>query len=46
MANLETPVTASELGIDPEQLWQTADKLRGSIDTAIRRNLEVLGYGE
>ncbi|NTV61148.1 MAG: SAM-dependent DNA methyltransferase [Chlorobiaceae bacterium] len=30
----EQIITAGELGIDPEELWQTADKLRGSIDAA------------
>ena len=28
------PANSKELGIDPEALWQTADKLRGSIDAA------------
>ena len=32
----------SELGIDPEELWQTADKLRGSIDAAEYKHV-VLG---
>ena len=45
--NNETPdkeviVSASELGIDPEELWQTADKLRGSIDAAEYKHV-VLG---
>lgn len=31
-----------ELGVDPEQLWQTADKLRGSIDAAEYKHV-VLG---
>jgi type I restriction enzyme M protein len=31
-----------ELGIDPEELWQTADKLRGSIDAAEYKHV-VLG---
>ena len=35
-------VSASELGIDPEALWQTADKLRGSIDAAEYKHV-VLG---
>ena len=33
---------ATELGIDPEVLWQTADKLRGSIDAAEYKHV-VLG---
>ena len=33
---------ANELGIDPEQLWQAADKLRGSIDAAEYKHV-VLG---
>jgi len=32
----------NELGIDPEQLWQAADKLRGSIDAAEYKHV-VLG---
>nr|WTA67194.1 type I restriction-modification system subunit M [Micromonospora sp. NBC_00855] len=35
-------VTASELGVDPESLWQAADKLRGSIDAAEYKHV-VLG---
>lgn len=31
-----------ELGVDPEELWQTADKLRGSIDAAEYKHV-VLG---
>lgn len=38
----ETIVSASEIGVDPEQLWQTADKLRGSIDAAEYKHV-VLG---
>ena len=34
--------TAKELGVDPEALWQTADKLRGSIDAAEYKHV-VLG---
>jgi HsdM N-terminal domain len=37
-----TPSRSSELGIDPEALWQTADKLRGSIDAAEYKHV-VLG---
>lgn len=33
---------AKELGINPEELWQTADKLRGSIDSAEYKHV-VLG---
>jgi type I restriction enzyme M protein len=33
---------AKELGINPEELWQTADKLRGSIDAAEYKHV-VLG---
>ena len=33
---------SSELGIDPEMLWQSADKLRGSIDAAEYKHV-VLG---
>lgn len=33
---------SNELGIDPEALWQTADKLRGSIDAAEYKHV-VLG---
>jgi type I restriction enzyme M protein len=35
-------VSARELGVDPEALWQTADKLRGSIDAAEYKHV-VLG---
>lgn len=35
-------VSASEIGVDPEQLWQIADKLRGSIDAAEYKHV-VLG---
>jgi type I restriction enzyme M protein len=35
-------VNARELGVDPEALWQTADKLRGSIDAAEYKHV-VLG---
>lgn len=35
-------ISSSELGVDPEQLWQTADKLRGSIDAAEYKHV-VLG---
>jgi type I restriction enzyme M protein len=38
----EQIITAGELGIDPEELWQAADKLRGSIDAAEYRHV-VLG---
>ena len=34
--------SSKELGIDPEALWQTADKLRGSIDAAEYKHV-VLG---
>lgn len=33
---------AKELGVDPEQLWQAADRLRGSIDAAEYKHV-VLG---
>ncbi len=33
---------ANELGVDPEQLWQAADRLRGSIDAAEYKHV-VLG---
>jgi len=33
---------SNELGVDPEALWQTADKLRGSIDAAEYKHV-VLG---
>jgi type I restriction enzyme M protein len=48
MASTETypdglaQLDAKELGIDPEELWQTADKLRGSIDAAEYKHV-VLG---
>jgi len=35
-------LSASELGVDPETLWQAADKLRGSIDAAEYKHV-VLG---
>jgi type I restriction enzyme M protein len=35
-------VSASEIGVDPEALWQAADKLRGSIDAADYKHV-VLG---
>jgi type I restriction enzyme M protein len=35
-------VSASEIGVDPEHLWQIADKLRGSIDAAEYKHV-VLG---
>ncbi|MBI5846183.1 MAG: SAM-dependent DNA methyltransferase [Deltaproteobacteria bacterium] len=35
-------ISAGELGVDPEALWQTADKLRGSIDAAEYKHV-VLG---
>jgi type I restriction enzyme M protein len=35
-------LNAKELGIDPEELWQSADKLRGSIDSAEYKHV-VLG---
>jgi len=38
----EVIVSASEMGIDPEELWQAADKLRGSIDAAEYKHV-VLG---
>jgi type I restriction enzyme M protein len=38
----EQIITAGELGIDPEELWQAADKLRGSIDAAEYKHV-VLG---
>src|SRR5690606_4277641 len=34
--------SAPELGVDPEQLWQAADRLRGSIDAAEYKHV-VLG---
>jgi type I restriction enzyme M protein len=37
-----TQLDAKELGINPEELWQTADKLRGSIDAAEYKHV-VLG---
>lgn len=42
--NSETAVLVSsgEIGVDPEALWQTADKLRGSIDSAEYKHV-VLG---
>jgi type I restriction enzyme M protein len=38
----EQIITAGELGIDPEELWQAADKLRGSIDAGEYKHV-VLG---
>lgn len=39
----DTPlVSPGEIGVDPEALWQTADKLRGSIDAAEYKHV-VLG---
>ena len=38
----EGVVSASEIGVDPEQLWQAADKLRGSVDAAEYKHV-VLG---
>lgn len=35
-------ISTSELGVDPESLWQAADKLRGSIDAAEYKHV-VLG---
>jgi type I restriction enzyme M protein len=35
-------VSASEIGVDPEALWQAADKLRGAIDAADYKHV-VLG---
>ena len=35
-------VSANEMGVDPEALWQAADKLRGSIDAAEYKHV-VLG---
>ncbi|MBD3407369.1 MAG: N-6 DNA methylase [Candidatus Lokiarchaeota archaeon] len=35
-------VSPRELGVDPEELWQTADKLRGSVDAAEYKHV-VLG---
>ena len=40
--NNEAIITAGEIGIDPEELWQAADKLRGSIDAAEYKHV-VLG---
>jgi hypothetical protein len=48
MASTETypdglaQLDAKELGIDPEELWQAADRLRGSIDAAEYKHV-VLG---
>ncbi len=36
------PADTKELGVDPEQLWQAADKLRGTIDAAEYKHV-VLG---
>ncbi len=38
----EPSATENELGINPEELWQTADKLRGSVDAAEYKHV-VLG---
>jgi len=38
----EAIVSAGELGVDPETLWQSADRLRGSIDAAEYKHV-VLG---
>ena len=35
-------VAASEIGVDPEALWQAADRLRGSLDAAEYKHV-VLG---
>ncbi|MEV6267573.1 class I SAM-dependent DNA methyltransferase [Kribbella sp. NPDC051936] len=41
--SVEAPIlSASELGVDPEELWQAADKLRGSLDAAEYKHV-VLG---
>jgi type I restriction enzyme M protein len=37
-----TQLDAKELGVDPEELWQAPDKLRGSIDAAEYKHV-VLG---
>ncbi len=41
-AEVASIVSASEIGVDPEALWQAADKLRGSIDAAEYKHV-VLG---
>ena len=43
-SNSEQPpiISASEIGVDPETLWQTADKLRGTVDAAEYKHV-VLG---
>ena len=39
----QTPIlSASEIGVDPETLWQMADKLRGTVDAAEYKHV-VLG---
>src|SRR5438309_10670523 len=38
----DSMVSASEIGVDPETLWQAADRLRGSIDAAEYKHV-VLG---
>jgi type I restriction enzyme M protein len=38
----DSMVSASEIGVDPETLWQASDKLRGSIDAAEYKHV-VLG---
>lgn len=40
--NAALVIDEKELGIDPEALWATADKLRGSIDAAEYKHV-VLG---
>src|SRR5467141_2943612 len=42
MPSSEELERSSELGIDPEMLWEAADKLRGSIDAAEYKHV-VLG---
>lgn len=42
MAEINGRLGSGEIGVDPEQLWQTADKLRGSIDAAEYKHV-VLG---
>jgi hypothetical protein len=34
-------ITARELGVDAETLWQAADKLRGSVDAAERKSTKL-----
>ncbi|GAJ02198.1 unnamed protein product, partial [marine sediment metagenome] len=33
-SDTQSTVNNSEIGIDPETLWQAADKLRGTVDAA------------